>query len=169
MLSVSCGTVLPDFIYKKGAPKHKPKTTNTDFIEYIQDDLDLGFKIRKLGLKCVVDYRAVAYHPFSHKGWNNFQLWMFYKNSILFYSINYSGGELIEFLTKKYLSKNGTAKGNGNETRDNSSIIQKLQNLGIFLSACSFLFLHIGSIIEQRYRRQKLLNRLEKKEFKNVK
>lgn len=140
----------------------------TDFIEYIQDDLDLGFKIRKLGLKCVVDYRAVAYHPFSYKGWDDSQLWMFYKNSILFYSINYSGGELIEFLTKKYLSKNLTDKGNGNETKNNSSITQKLHNLGIFLSACSLLSFHIVSIIGQRCRRQKLLNRLEKRELKNV-
>ncbi|MFH1504409.1 MAG: glycosyltransferase family 2 protein [Candidatus Omnitrophota bacterium] len=146
----------------------------TDFIEYIQDDLDFGYKIRKSGLKCVLDYRAVAYHPFLCNGWDNSQLWMFYKNSILFYIISYSFSELLGFLFNKYApsTKSKINKDSRQDSRaaGGSLIIKKLNRLRIFFSAALFLAVRAFSVIKQRNKRQKLLRELrEKSGLRNAK
>lgn len=142
----------------------------TDYIEYAHDDVDFGFKIRQLGLKCIVDYRAVCFHPaYSIKAKKQMQ-WMMYKNAIVFYFVNYKYSEILKFILHKIkliiLSLRNFHK--PNYTHASTAFIADFKNEDpyinwpILVKVVLFLLPRIFIIAALRKERKEFLGRLPK-------
>lgn len=75
-----------------------------DVMEYMHEDADFGFRIRRLGLYCMVDHRALALHPPSQSPLESSvasHKIMVYKNIFLFYLFNYTLRDFLRFIKLK--------------------------------------------------------------------
>lgn len=133
----------------------------TDYIEYIHDDVDIGFKIRYFGFKCIVDYRALCYHPRPPRShdYNFYKIW--YKNAILFYLVNYRPKEFLKFITNKFvnmLTGAGAAFPDRHESSERKEIeLDKSNKLLGLTYACLFLLIKMPKVFCLRRERQVFL------------
>ncbi len=145
----------------------------TEYIEYLHDDNDFGFKIKAMNLRCVGDYRVIGKHipkdnqvlNFSHKK-------MGVKNTILYLFINYKIISLIKFLYYKffkYESPEEKAKEDLQKisipAESNNKVKDLFVNLITYLSVFLFMFPRVFTVFAYKRERQSLLTKLRR--FKN--
>ncbi len=127
----------------------------TDYIEYIHDDVDLGFKILKSGFKCIVDHRALSFHhiPGPSHDFTYYKLW--YTNSILFYLVNYNLIEFVKFLKYKFDRFTQNRSMNKEDKRPDS-----LHRTLALSYSCLFLLFHLPKVLTLRRERQSLIKHI---------
>lgn len=136
----------------------------TEYLEYLHEDNDFGYKIKAMGLRCVGDFRTVGLHvPREDKCLSLSQFKMGYKNTILYLVVNYKFQELIKFLYFKFSHK----KRDGLKDKPNLAIKHylvkifcRLKQIYSFISVTVFLTTHIYRVISLRNKRQSLLRAL---------
>lgn len=84
----------------------------TEYIEYLHEDNDLGFKIRACGLRCVGDSRVFGHHaPRLGESLDLATQKMAYKNVLLYLLVNYRPAEFLSFLRLKLNRRRDFASG----------------------------------------------------------
>jgi glycosyltransferase involved in cell wall biosynthesis len=136
----------------------------TDYIEYMHDDVDFGFKINAIGLRNVVDQRCLCFHPIMPLSMPRENLFMMIKNSMIFYFINYP---LMIFLKKNQSTifkthkiKHPLDNNSTNETYNNNKKIkalEKIKFLFCLFQAILLFCMNIKSLIKMRNERLALL------------
>lgn len=139
----------------------------TDYIEYMHDDVDFGFKMNYINLKCIVDYRTLCYHPIPPQKMNQHTLFMMYKNALVFYMVNYTFTQFLNFSFHKlkviFLKKNKKPKDETVSSKQQT--VQKEENeyksYLVFLDAFRFIVPRIFQLFFLRIERQKFLRTLK--------
>lgn len=131
----------------------------TDYIEYMHDDVDFGFKIRQIGLSCVIDHRAYCIHPSPPPFMPQFTLWMMYKNAILFHFITASFDKLPGMFFSRLLELARLTKRPSKSTQNGAISPHKVQyptynSLAVLISALAFSLLRLPKLIRLRKERQ---------------
>lgn len=139
-----------------------------DVMEYMHEDADFGFKLRRLGLRCIVDHRALALHPEAKSPLDQTDTSrrpMVYKNIFLYYLFNLSFLKFIKFIIakRKFAKKSRNQYSNDEETNqfnEYSKVIYLLEILWMFKGFLILLF-KLHKLIPLLFERYRLLRTID--------
>jgi len=136
----------------------------TEYIEYLHEDNDLGFKIKACGLRCVGDSRAFGHHaPRLEEPLEMATQKMAYKNTLLYFLVNYQPVEFLSFLLLKLKHRKGSALSSpaGSPPQPFPVRVRQYSTklFALFLVAM-FLISKAARVTEHRRDRQRLLRSL---------
>ncbi|MFH1905634.1 MAG: glycosyltransferase [bacterium] len=126
----------------------------TDYIEYLHDDNDLGFKIRAAGYRCIGSYQCAGIHPAPPCLPSIFHEFMSIKNTLLYLFINYNISSFFELLHKR---KTYSCDEPLQKLTKSQKIIDFSRKLCGKIMAVYFLLYHLSAIIQCRHERQSFL------------
>jgi len=144
----------------------------TEYIEYLHEDNDFGFKVRASGLRCVGDRRTFGLHvPRDNAPLDLDTQKMAYKNTLLYLFVNYRPLELFRFLKMKATQKQDPANQQPAQPASvghQAHAPRRLRQLYAFVYVVAFLFGRLVSVVRLRHARQVLLQALRERQYDPV-
>lgn len=131
----------------------------TEYIEYLHDDNDFGFKIIAAGYRCVGCLQCAALHAVRTGGNSFFYEFMAFKNTLLYLFVNYSWSGFKKLLDVK--EEHPDVCNEPPSARKGRNVPDTVNKLFARLVCLLYLGAHVVSVVRHRIVRQSFLSRLQ--------